>query len=69
MLFDEDALGEVLEQLAAEVVEVVLCIGPQVILRKVFIDVGPLFERVAMLVAQVVECVDFVLSDFFDLLV
>ena len=69
MFFDEDALRQVFEQQEFKVVELIVGICSNTIVRKVGIDLGTSLEGVAVLIAKSVEYVYFVLASVLNLIV
>jgi hypothetical protein len=64
MFFDEDALRQVFEQQEFKVVELVVGVCFNTIVRKVGIDLGTPLEGVAVLIAKSVEYIDFIRETF-----
>ena len=69
MFFDEDALRQVFEQQEFKVVELVVGVCFNTIVRKVGIDLGTPLEGVAVLIAKSVEYIDFILASVLNLIV
>ena len=69
MFFDNDALRQVFEQQEFKVVELVVSVCSNTIVRKVGIDLGTPLEGVAVLIAKSVEYIDFILASVLNLIV
>lgn len=68
VLFDEDALRQVLQQKELEIVKLVIDVLAKTFISEFSVDLGSAFKSVAMLVNKSVESVDFVFASFFYLL-
>lgn len=69
MLLHNDALGQVTQQFLLEVVVLVVDFFGKAFFCEVLVDLGPSFESVAVVVAQLVEVVNLFVFGFFNLFI